>query len=82
MNTHPHDASNPISLKDKRLNLIRAVQDLGIDKESFCYFLQNAIDSENHLLNIAKDNFTYREIFTREKGILEGDLVLTILRNF
>lgn len=82
MNVHPHSGNNAISLKDKRLNLIRAAQDLGIDKESLCAFLRTSIEAEQQCLKLISPIVSAKELNDRARAIMEADLLRLTLEHF
>jgi hypothetical protein len=77
-----HNANNTISLKDKRLNLIRAAQDLGINTESFCGFLKRAIEAEENVINITHGLLDEHHQLKRDKSLVEAKLIHLIFEEF
>lgn len=71
-----------MSLKDKRLNLIRAAQDLCIDKDSFCLFLQAAIEAEQCSLDAIAKLIPSNDLLNKERGLAEARLILCVLKDF
>lgn len=70
------------AIQTKRLNFIRAAQALGIDRERFTLFLQNAISTEETHLQIAESILTNHELSERRKSVMEADLVRLIFEYF
>lgn len=73
MNSTHHTANN--SMSTKRLNLIRAAQDLGIDKSSFCNFLKTSIEVEQQYLITIGHVLSEQELKARYRAVMEADLV-------
>jgi hypothetical protein len=71
-----------IPLKQKRLELIIAFQKLGIDKYAFCNFLKHHIISEEQFLDQFGTSISPRELFKREKGLIDAKLMQVVLENF
>lgn len=74
--------SEDTPLKTKRLNLIRAAQDLGINKESFCNFLLSAIEVEESSLKLFGAEMSNTQRWERETALLEARLVHIIFKEF
>lgn len=79
--TH-HDGNKAISLKNKRLNLIRAAQDLGINTESLCEFLKTSIENEEHMINLTAGFIDPKELLKRDKSLVEAKLLHLIFDEF
>lgn len=80
MNSTRHNANNSMSMK--RLNLIRAAQELGIDKISFCNFLKTSIDVERQYLFTIGHVLSEQELKARNRAVMEADLVRLTLEHF
>ena len=71
-----------VTLKDKRLNLIRAVQDLGIDKDSVCLFLRSSIEAERKCLELTGPLMSPEQLNKRVHALIEADLIRLTLEHF
>lgn len=76
------ETPEPNSVQSRRLALIIAAKNLGIDCESLCNFLGQAIEiEEKHLLLIGGSLSTI-ELKSRERSIMEAHLIKIILEHF
>lgn len=74
--------NNAAALNDKRVNLIRAVEDLGIDRYSVCSFLKSSIEAERNCLEISASLIAPSELTAREHALIEAELIRLTLEHF
>lgn len=75
------DISDP-TLSMQRIQLIKATQNLGIDRKSLSSFLKNAIDIEEKALSIMEPVISEHELYRRRRDIMQADLIRLILDYF